>query len=833
MTLTDTQGLETEEGREEVRQWPRELEGEQEQGLQWQEKEEEAEPEEQEEQEDADAGQGEQEAPERREGEEQEQRTEEEERGVEEREEERQEEPEQAEKRKREEEDREERRQERQKKRWDAVREQHRQKEEKRLKRVQEARKKEEEEKRMREQEQAEERAEEEGEETEEEEEIHQEKEEKTGKRGRQQEDEEGERGKRMREDEEEEEEEDEQEEQERAEKRERQGEEEDSSKKQSKKEKKKAEKRRQKRQEEEQRKKKREDVGSWDEDRILWNMLQEEQDKVDAEEDGQFLVTRDLKGKEVQDDGGYEEEKAAEWKAWGDNEVYEWVEDVGQPRQRSRWVLTEKPELTREEVIRKLKGEKVRVHTVKRKARLCAQGTRAQDKDCDQLVRNAPTASRAAIRLLVSKASREQWPIQSFDVSTAFLQSDPLPEEPSEEEKERYGLDQRQLHLQPPVGWRTEGKLLRLKKVVYGYGDAPRRWYYSIRQELEEHGWQACSMDQAAFRWTEGKETGTTLLHVDDGLVTGTKKGRERAMDSLKRFRLRKSQDEDTSFTGVDMLKDSDGTWNLSQTSYADLPEEVWIEPDRRSNNKDDALDPQEQHELRRLVQSMAWCSTLTRPELACAVTQLQCGLHEAKVEDAVKANALVRRLRREKTRGLAYPPLQGPLKMLTFTDAGGKTKDEEGLHTSALSGSMTVLVETDCKKPRLHVVQYYSHRIRRAVWSSFGGETHAASQAADDSYFLKNLAMEITGEDFGNFLVTDCMDLRNHLRCATNKSTVKSLRIYMRGMKEMFKYQELRGPLWMQGGINPADSMTRPTARILDDALKEGRLDLTSLEG
>ena len=40
------------------------------------------------------------------------------------------------------------------------------------------------------------------------------------------------------------------------------------------------------------------------------------------------------------------------------------------------------------------------------------------------------------------------------------------------------YGVEQREVFLKAPKEFAKKGMVMKLKKIVYGYADAPRRWF-------------------------------------------------------------------------------------------------------------------------------------------------------------------------------------------------------------------------------------------------------------------------------------------------------------------------------------------------------------------
>ena len=61
------------------------------------------------------------------------------------------------------------------------------------------------------------------------------------------------------------------------------------------------------------------------------------------------------------------------------------------------------------------------------------------------------------------------------FDASCAFLQRQ---FSEGDQDAHVYGVGNRRAFLKAPQEYSRKGWVLQLKKVVYGYADAPRRWF-------------------------------------------------------------------------------------------------------------------------------------------------------------------------------------------------------------------------------------------------------------------------------------------------------------------------------------------------------------------
>ena len=150
-------------------------------------------------------------------------------------------------------------------------------------------------------------------------------------------------------------------------------------------------------------------------------------------------------------------------------------VDDVGQETIDSRWIVTEKYK----------DGSRVV------KARLVAKGF--QEKCNTELRKDSPTILKVNLRLIACISSCRGWAVKSLDIRSAFLQGEIL---------------ERDVFLKPPVEAGLEHQLWKLRKALYGLGDASRKWYLKVKNILLSLGVQMSVFDEALF-----------YFQVNDGL--------------------------------------------------------------------------------------------------------------------------------------------------------------------------------------------------------------------------------------------------------------------------------------------------------------------------
>ena len=152
---------------------------------------------------------------------------------------------------------------------------------------------------------------------------------------------------------------------------------------------------------------------------------------------------------------------KEAELTKLKEFDTYKVVEDIGQPRISTTWVMTEK-------------GDEIR-------ARLTARGYEEED----EFPKDSPTMQKCSLRLLLTLATLNCFRIQTTDIKSAFLQGSKL---------------EREVFVKPPKESESKGKLWRLEKCLYGLKDASRQWYKKVADKLKELGFQPSKYDAGSL---------------------------------------------------------------------------------------------------------------------------------------------------------------------------------------------------------------------------------------------------------------------------------------------------------------------------------------------
>ena len=386
------------------------------------------------------------------------------------------------------------------------------------------------------------------------------------------------------------------------------------------------------------------------------------------------------------------------------------------------RWVYTWKTETDTEG---KQTGKRA-------KARLIVKGF--QDPRLTHLPREAPTLSNLGRNLLMSCSASDKTPLFVGDIKTAFLQG-------------KQSEIQENVFAEPPPEVRKhlgmkDTEILRITKAIYGLLNAPKQWFESWSSYLIESGWTQHRLDQCLYKLiVDGKLCGYLGMHVDDILCTGSGEYFQRKIHELKeRFKFgtwENAMESTITFCGCEIRQNQDYRIHMTQERFALGVEEIPLSVERR-NETEEEISQEEKTAMRQRLGALNWRATQTAPWLLATVSLLQGCLENGKVSDVLSVNKLVRLQRKHFDKGLWFEKLNGPLTVVTFTDASWATRRD----SSSQGGQITLLMEQDIlsgAKTRFSVLSWTSRRLKRIARSSTSAEAQMTSNALDTHEFAK----------------------------------------------------------------------------------------------
>jgi hypothetical protein len=188
-------------------------------------------------------------------------------------------------------------------------------------------------------------------------------------------------------------------------------------------------------------------------------------------------------------------------------------------------------------------------------KARLVAKGySQTYGVDYDETF--APVAKMNTIRALISIASNNGWNLFQMDVKNAFL----------------HGDLQEEVYMEIPPGFnshKTEGKVCKLIKSLYGLKQSPRAWFGRFSKEVCSLGYRQSNADHTLFFKHYSNKITILAVYVDDIVITGNDEGE---MKYLKETLAKTFEVKDLGylhyFLGIEVAYSVQGIY-LSQRKY------------------------------------------------------------------------------------------------------------------------------------------------------------------------------------------------------------------------------------------------------------------------
>ena len=127
------------------------------------------------------------------------------------------------------------------------------------------------------------------------------------------------------------------------------------------------------------------------------------------------------------------------------------------------------------------------------------------------------------SIRLLAALACKLDLDLCHFYAEQAFVQS---------------GLDEVVYIRLPPGCGALPGKVVRLRRSLYGLKQASRTWRYHLVRGMKALGFEQCEADACAMRLVEdGGVSVVVVVHVDDIFAIGRKSRCDKFGDNLDAY--------------------------------------------------------------------------------------------------------------------------------------------------------------------------------------------------------------------------------------------------------------------------------------------------------
>ena len=472
---------------------------------------------------------------------------------------------------------------------------------------------------------------------------------------------------------------------------------------------------------------------------------------------------------------------KTAELENWKTLQVVDVVEDRGQRRISTRWVITEKVNSERNIVT---------------KARLVVRGFEEQE----ELQKDAPTASKTSLRIAFGFAMDNDWEIETIDIRAAFLQSQQI---------------EREVYVTPPKEAQIDGKLWRLRKPVYGLIDAARCWFLSLRNELLNCNCKQSQLDKAVFRWMRnGTLEGIFVLHVDDFFITGSTEFFDNVGGHIiTKYIVGKRENRHFDYVGLSIERNAT-SMIVDQLTYAEEIEYNGFEIKGRKN--EDRVSPSELQNLRSIVGQIHWISSQTRPDLSFDALELSIERNNASVATLKRANKVIKKVKQNESRML-IEPIGQIVSLVVYADASFCNLPDG---KSSTSGSVILLKGSLGSR----IIDWNSLKIKRKVSSTLEAESLSLKEALNNAIYLGSFISELLFDDFRWNKIpiegfTDNRPTEQSIR-STKQVSEKRLRIDIGEIQRLIEEKEVQDVKWISKDDQLADGLTKRDVNM-DDLL------------
>ena len=441
----------------------------------------------------------------------------------------------------------------------------------------------------------------------------------------------------------------------------------------------------------------------------------------------------------------------------------------------------------------------------VSTKARLVVRGYEEQN---DEIRSDSPTCSKDNIRMLLGVAGAKGWKVQSLDVKAAFLQGKTI---------------ERDVFVKPPVEFRKENVIWKLRKVVYGLCDASRNWYLRVAEVLKNLGMKICKFDNAVFSYSVGNLQGLLLVHVDDMLFFGTELFIRKVMKPFKEmFHISKEEANAFQYVGINVEQQAEGI-TLDQQKYlgimaADLlPSEAMKEKFRFANDEEKKM-------FRQGIGQLGWLTSISRPEGAFDYYVLSTKQSRPQINDLVQYRKAVKEIKSSDYKILMSKIDMRSLEMSVFSDAS--------FGNLAGGGSqLGFLIFLNDKQGNAVPISWASKKSKRVARSTLTAETLAAVEAVDTATMCRRVLEDLMDRALPPVkLYVDNKSLYDTSK-TTNVLADKRLMIDMSALRQMVSEKEIE-VIWIPAAKQLADVLTKSGAdkSKLRNVLMKG--SLTSLK-
>jgi hypothetical protein len=405
------------------------------------------------------------------------------------------------------------------------------------------------------------------------------------------------------------------------------------------------------------------------------------------------------------------------------------------------------------------------------------------------------------SVQLLLALSTQEGWHIHHMDVKLTFLNGD-LKEE---------------VYVHQPPGFAIlgkEGKVLRLRKPLYGLRQAPRAWNAKLDSTLKGMGFTPNLHEATIYRRGNGGSALLVGVYVDDLVITDAKDAEVTAFKEEMKATFQMSDLGHLSFyLGIEVHRGDSGI-RLCQTAYTkcivelagliDYSPALTLMEERLKLSRDSTTEEVDATQYRCLVGSLRFL-VHTCPDLAYSIGYVSRFLQRLTMEHEQVVKRIIRYVAGTLDHGLYYSRCRREAHLVGYSDS-----DYAGDIDTSKSTSGVLFFLGKC------LISWQSVKQQVVAMSSCEAEYIAASTASTQTLWLARLLGDLLGRDTG--AVELMVDSQSTLALAKNPvfhEWSKHIRVRYHFIRDCLAEESIKAR-YISTKDQLADLLTKPLGRI-----------------